>query len=238
MSAHRPHLQEGESWATLGDVPDDTFEISCTACPISETVKTSDLLQRFSSDTYLWIVVEKLTENCSHRRPYSGLPACGARTKQGKSAVAAIQARHAAAEERNRQAAIDRAEAMRQQEERERNADIRVADRNGWRLFEAIPTGTRPKYRWQQSWEDDHPADIIGFDGAVPIGRVFQFAPHMINKDVWFWVLYGVEARKRKRPGQGAGWEQSRLLAVCRVEWCYERMFEEEAQAEKWRRGK
>lgn len=230
-------MDEAGRWATLGDVPDETLEITCTACSSCETFKTSDLLARYSPEVYLWVVVEKLTANCKHRKSYSGLPACGAHTDQVRSAVASVQAREAAAEERKKQAAIERAEATRQQEERERNADIRVGHGNGWRLFEAIPTGTKPKFRWQQSWEDDHPEDIIGFDGTVPIGRVFQFEPHITNKDVWFWVLYGVETQKRKRPGQGAGWERSRLLAVCRVEWCYERMLREEAQAEKWRRS-
>ncbi|KAB1086379.1 hypothetical protein F4V91_08010 [Neorhizobium galegae] len=223
---------------TIRDVPDDGIDILCTMCKFRKSFEMAGLLQKYSPDLYLDIFVRAITEFCEHRQAYSVLPPCGAYTPQMETARKAVTDRNAEKKDRRRQASVERAEAALLQEERAENAVIRIADGNGWRLYEAIPLGTAPKYRWQQSWEEACPEDIIGFDGTVPIGRVFQFEPHITNRDVWFWVLYGVEDRKRTRPGQGAGWEQSRLLAVCRVEWCYDTMIEKEAQAEKWRRGK
>ncbi|SMF53473.1 hypothetical protein SAMN02982989_3206 [Xaviernesmea oryzae] len=223
-------------WATLRDVPDEAVQIACTVCPRSETFPTADLRKKFDPETYIWHMVTTLTSSCRNREPYSGAVPCGAYTEQGKSAMAAIHARQAKANEEASRAALEREETARQREERARNAEIRVAERNGWKMFDAIPAGTKPKYRWQQSWEDEYPEDIIGFDGTRPIGRVFRFEPHVTNKDVWFWVLYGVEERRRKRPGQGFGWEASRLMAACRVEWCYKKMLQEERQEAKNKR--
>ncbi|WP_105436441.1 hypothetical protein [Neorhizobium tomejilense] len=219
---------------TIRDVPDDEIEVCCTRCTFRKSFKRADLLQKYSPDLYLDIFVRSTTEFCEHRQAYSIPPPCGAFTAQMETARKAVTDRNAEEEDRRRRASVERAEAALRQEERAENADIRITDKNGWRLFEAIPRGTVPKYRWQQSWEEAYPEDIIGFDGTVPIGRVFQFEPQTTNKDVWFWVLYGVESHKRARPGQGAGWERSRLLAVCRVEWCYERMLQQEEDRKRW----
>lgn len=218
----------------ISDVPDDEIEISCTRCKFLKSFKKLDLLKTYSPDLYLDIFVRSTTEFCEHRQAYSILPPCGAFTAQMETARKAVAERNAQQEDQRRRTSIERAEAALRQEDRAKNADIRITDRNGWRLYEAIPLGTVPKYRWQQSWEDAYPEDIIGFDGTVPIGRVFQFEPQSTNRDVWFWVLYGIENRRRQRPGQGAGWERSRLLAVCRVEWCYERMLCQEENEKRW----
>lgn len=103
------------------------------------------------------------------------------------------------------------------------DSEIRVYGSNGWKMWETIPAGVRPKYRWQDSWSNDGPRDLIGFDGTKPIGRVFQIES-VVNPDLWFWILYGVESAKRERPKSGSGWERSMLSAVCRVEWCYSQL--------------
>lgn len=217
---------------TLRDVPDEEVDIACTRCKLQKSFRTADLLEQYSPDLYLDIFVRVATQFCEHRQPYSGLPPCGAFTAQMDTARRAVADRKAADEARRREEAVERAEMAIRREERAESAPVRLFTRNGWRLAEAIPLGTRPKFRWKQSWEDNRPEDIIGFDGDRPIGRVFQLEPHATNKDVWFWVLYGVEERKRKRPGQGAGWEESRLLAACRVEWCYAKLLQDERQEE------
>jgi hypothetical protein len=107
---------------------------------------------------------------------------------------------------------------------------IIVNDHNGWRMWERLPIGAKPRYQWKKTWakhpsakQDDDKPDITGFKDGVTIGRAFQLEA-IANRDVWFWVLYPPEGVYFWRPISGSGWERSMREAACRVEWCHDEM--------------
>ncbi|KKX25403.1 hypothetical protein [Rhizobium sp. LC145] len=209
---------------SLRDVPEEIIEIACTQCDFRQDLSKAEVLKTSSPDVLLEVLVMNATKDCEHRRAFGSQPPCGAYTDQVRSAEAAILERRESERREREEAARRRAEEEERRAERVRNAAIRVGDNNGWMGWQKIPTGSKPRYRWQHSWAEEEPEDFIGLDGTQPIGRVFQLETVSTSKDIWFWILYGVEGHRRKRPGKGSGWEGSRLDAMCRVEQLYEEM--------------
>lgn len=93
---------------------------------------------------------------------------------------------------------------------------------NGWKLWERIYPGERPKYRWRRAWAPGVGGDFVGFDGEFALGRVFRIE-HIPISDKWFWLLGHVDGRP-ELDMPFSGWENTPREAACRVEWCYERM--------------
>ncbi|WP_156176902.1 hypothetical protein [Rhizobium sp. LC145] len=209
---------------SLRDVPEEIIEIACTQCDFRQDLSKAEVLKTSSPDVLLEVLVMNATKDCEHRRAFGSQPPCGAYTDQVRSAEAAILARKESERKEREEAARQRAAEKARQAEREKNAAIRVGGYNGWMGWQKIPEGSKPRYRWQHSWAEEEPEDFIGLDGTQPIGRVFQLEAAATSKDIWFWILYGVEGRRRKRPGKGSGWENSRLDAMCRVEQLYDEM--------------
>ena len=47
-------------------------------------------------------------------------------------------------------------------------------DYNGWKSWEMIASGERPKGKWRHAWKEKPGDDFIGFDGDACMGRIFS----------------------------------------------------------------
>lgn len=90
---------------------------------------------------------------------------------------------------------------------------------NGWKMWDVIPAGEQPAYRWQRTWSGKVDDDFIGFDNDLSIGRIFRI-DHIQQSDKWFWLL-GYPGTRMERQCPASGWEETMRQAACRVEQCY-----------------
>ncbi|MCV9965686.1 hypothetical protein OIU34_27820 [Pararhizobium sp. BT-229] len=95
---------------------------------------------------------------------------------------------------------------------------------NGWKMWEVIPAGEEPAYRWQRTWSGKVDDDFIGFDNDLSIGRIFHI-DHIQQSDKWFWLL-GYPGTRMRREVPASGWEDTMRQAACRVERCYKSVVE------------
>jgi hypothetical protein len=87
-----------------------------------------------------------------------------------------------------------------------------------WKLWEAIPAGEKPRYKWRHSWKEKPGNDFVGFDGERQIGRIFQINEPW-TKERWFWIVHTEGGEKLNWPT--AGYEVDAAYAACRVEMVY-----------------
>lgn len=97
-----------------------------------------------------------------------------------------------------------------------------------WKVWEAIGSDTRPRYKWRHSWKEKPGDDFVGFDGERQIGRIFQI-PEPWTKEKWFWIVHTEGDEKLNWPT--AGYEESAIYAACRVEMVYENIKRGERRA-------
>ncbi|WP_341486873.1 hypothetical protein [Pararhizobium sp. A13] len=101
----------------------------------------------------------------------------------------------------------------------EREPQCTASLSNGWKMWDVIPAGEQPSYRWHRTWSGKADDDFIGFDKELPIGRIFRI-DNIQQNDKWFWLL-GYPGSRMRRECPASGWEETMRQAACRVERCY-----------------
>ncbi|MFS2179067.1 hypothetical protein ACCC98_24485 [Rhizobium pisi] len=92
------------------------------------------------------------------------------------------------------------------------------SDYNGWKSWEMIISGERPKGKWRHAWKEKPGDDFIGFDGDACMGRIFKI--DLTGSDErWYWLISADGSPRLGWPA--AGYEASARSAACRVERIY-----------------
>ncbi|MBB2796910.1 UNVERIFIED_ORG: hypothetical protein GGD58_005829 [Rhizobium pisi] len=92
------------------------------------------------------------------------------------------------------------------------------SDYNGWKSWELIISGEKPKGKWRHAWKEKPGDDFIGFDGDACMGRIFKI-DLMHSSERWYWLIAADGSPRRGWPA--AGYEASARSAACRVERIY-----------------
>ncbi|MBB3648845.1 hypothetical protein FHX14_005074 [Rhizobium sp. BK619] len=92
------------------------------------------------------------------------------------------------------------------------------SDHNGWKSWEMIASGERPKGRWRHAWKEKPGDDFIGFYGDACIGRIFKIELTGYEER-WYWLVTADGSPRRGWPA--VGYEASARSAACRVERIY-----------------
>ncbi|MBB2672016.1 UNVERIFIED_ORG: hypothetical protein GGE44_001569 [Rhizobium esperanzae] len=92
------------------------------------------------------------------------------------------------------------------------------SDFNGWKSWELITSGEKPKGQWRHAWKEKPGDDFIGFDGDACMGRIFKI-DLMDSSERWYWLIAADGSPRRGWPA--AGCEASARSAACRVERIY-----------------
>ncbi|ANK86215.1 MULTISPECIES: hypothetical protein [unclassified Rhizobium] len=99
---------------------------------------------------------------------------------------------------------------------------------NGWKDWEVIVSGERPRGKWRHAWKEKPGDDFIGFDGETCMGRIFKI--DLTGSDErWYWLISADGSPRRGWPA--AGYEASARSAACRVERIYFALVKGEARA-------
>ncbi|PDT00922.1 hypothetical protein CO666_27690 [Rhizobium chutanense] len=92
------------------------------------------------------------------------------------------------------------------------------SDYNGWKSWEVIANGERPRGKWRHAWKEKPGDDFIGFDGETCMGRIFKI-DFTGSDERWYWLISADGSPRRGWPA--AGYEASARSAACRVERIY-----------------
>ncbi|WEA23832.1 hypothetical protein [Rhizobium binxianense] len=92
------------------------------------------------------------------------------------------------------------------------------SDYNGWKSWETIVNGERPKGKWRHAWKEKPGDDFIGFDGDACMGRIFRIDLTGFDER-WYWLVAADGSPRLGWPA--AGYEASARSAACRVERIY-----------------